>query len=94
MLISSVDLINLPVFSQSGKHLGKIISFDVDIDLKLIKQFYVKTGLIKGLWHQQLLISPSQVISISKEKMVVDDGVISNLAKETEKMTVATPVTE
>ncbi|MFA5022318.1 MAG: PRC-barrel domain-containing protein [Patescibacteria group bacterium] len=94
MLISSVDLINLPVYCQSGKHLGKVSSFDVDIDSKMIKQFYVKTSLIKDLWQQQLLISPSQVISISKEKMVVEDGVISELAGKTEKITMATPVTE
>ncbi|OGY49478.1 MAG: hypothetical protein A3J65_03640 [Candidatus Buchananbacteria bacterium RIFCSPHIGHO2_02_FULL_45_11b] len=74
MKISSNDLINLPVFTQSGQNLGRVYSFDLDIDNNAVVSYYVRTGLIKGLWHQQLIISPRQVISISKEKMVVEDS--------------------
>ncbi|NUM25934.1 MAG: PRC-barrel domain-containing protein [Candidatus Buchananbacteria bacterium] len=75
MKISSNDLINLPVYTEAGQHLGRIISFDINIDNYLIEKFYVKTGLIQGLWHEQLIINPSQVVSITKEKMVVDNSV-------------------
>lgn len=75
MKIQSSDLINLPVYTQSGQHLGRVDSFEVDIDTHAITHYYVRTGLIKGLWHEQLIIDQSQVISISKEKMVVEDNV-------------------
>ena len=75
MKILSSDLINLPVYTQSGQHLGRVDSFEVDIEAYTIIKYNVRTGLIKGLWHQQLVIDPSQVISISKEKMVVEDNV-------------------
>ena len=81
MKISSSDLINLPVFTESGSYLGRVASLDVDLDSYLIKHFYVKTGLIQGLWHEQLMIAPSQVASISKEKMIVEDGVKKGEAK-------------
>lgn len=74
MLISSMDLINLPVYSQAGQYLGKISSVDINIETHQVSSYYIKTGLIKGLWHQQLIIAPSQVVSITKEKMVVDDN--------------------
>lgn len=82
MRISSEDLLNLPVESQAGQRLGRISSVDVDTDSHLITHYHVKTGLIKGLWHQQLLISPAQVVSISKEKMVVEDNAVREPAAE------------
>jgi uncharacterized protein YrrD len=84
MLIASDDLIGLPVFTQGGDGLGKIDSFDVNIDNGLIVNYYVKTGLIKELWHEKLMISSAQVISISKEKMVVDDNVYLEKEKKQE----------
>lgn len=75
MKISSNDLINLPVYTQGGKHLGKVASFKVDTDTGKLENFYVKTGLIEGLWHEQLIINISQVIEITAEKMIVEDSV-------------------
>jgi hypothetical protein len=76
MPLSSNDLLNLPVFTVSGRHLGRITSFDIEgeNDIMMITRFYVRTGLIKGLWHEQLIIHKNQVVSVSHEKMVVEDG--------------------
>lgn len=76
MIIPSSQLINLPVYTQNGQHLGRIDSFDIDIDNNKITKYHVRTGLIKGIWHQELLVDQSQVVSISKEKMVVEDNII------------------
>ena len=75
MQISSSDLINLPVYTENGRNLGRIDAFDIDVDSGLITKYYVKTGLIKGLWHQRLMIDKSEVVSVSKEKMIVKDNV-------------------
>ena len=75
MQISSSDLINLPVYTQLGAHLGRIAAIDIDIETHAITHYHVRTGLIRGLWHQHLLIHPTQVISINAQKMVVDDTV-------------------
>jgi len=94
MKILSSDLINLPVFTQSGQHLGRVDSFEVDIDSQAITKYHVKTGLIKGLWHQQLLIDPSQVISISKEKMIIEDNAVKEKRVSFEEVKLVTPVTK
>lgn len=73
MKMLSDDLIGLPVYTESGEHLGKVVSFDFDIEMQTIEHYHIKTGLIKDLWHQQLVVHHSQVVSISKEKMVVED---------------------
>ena len=74
MKISSNNLINLPVYTQAGDHLGQVDSFEINIDTRQIENYHVKTGSIKGLWHEQLVINHSQVVSISDEKMVVEDS--------------------
>ncbi len=72
----SEELSNLPVYTQSGEHLGKVASFDFDVDMHIIEHYYIKTGLIKGLGNEQLVVHQSQVISVSKEKMVVEDNIV------------------
>lgn len=73
MVMQNNDLINLPVYTKSGEHLGKIASFEVNQDTGKIEKFHVKTGLIEGLWHEQLVINFTQVVEITEEKMTVDD---------------------
>lgn len=73
MKLSNSDLINLPVYTKSDTHLGKISSFEINTDNGKIESFHVKTGLIEGLWHEQLVIHHSQVIEILADKMIVED---------------------
>ena len=75
MKLANSDLVNLPVYTQSGTHLGHIASFELDLETGKIENFNVKTGLIQGLWHEQLVINQSQVIEITEKKMVVEDNV-------------------
>ena len=82
MLLRSKDLINLPVYSESGQRLGKISDFEIESSSQNIIKYYVKPeSIIKELVSRELVISAQQVISIDKEKMIVED----TLTKETEK---------
>ncbi|OGY45886.1 MAG: hypothetical protein A2744_00865 [Candidatus Buchananbacteria bacterium RIFCSPHIGHO2_01_FULL_44_11] len=85
MQFSSTDLINLPVYTQSGQNLGRIVSFDFDIESHLVVNYHVSTGLIKGLWHQHLLVHRSQVVSISKDRMLVEDNVSKDVVSGLKK---------
>ena len=91
---SSSDIINLPVYTASGQHLGHVSSFDLEADsgTVTITHFYVRTGLIKGLWHEQLVIHKSQVVAIDRDKMVVEDGVTREPAADLNDATFAAPV--
>jgi len=75
MNLNNHELINLPVFTQTSLPVGKVSGFEMEAETGKIQTFFVKTGLIKGLLNQQLIISFNQVISIDKEKMVVVDSV-------------------
>ncbi|RJR30982.1 PRC-barrel domain containing protein [Candidatus Parcubacteria bacterium] len=74
MVLENQDLINLPVYTKSGRFLGRINHFEIDEGSQSIIRYFVKSGLIQNLWKKQLIIHRSQVISITKEKMTVDDS--------------------
>jgi len=76
MVLENQDLINLPVQTKSGESLGRVNHFEIDQSQQIVR-YFVKSGLIQGLWKDQLIIHRHQVISIDKEKMVVEDNVMS-----------------
>lgn len=79
MNLKKNELINLPVLTKSGQALGRVSDFEIDPLSQKILKYYVKSNnLIKELLVQELVVAAEQVISITKEKMVVED----NLVKE------------
>lgn len=79
MNLSKKDLIGLPVFTQSNQHLGKISDFEFEAEMQRIIKYHIKSEkLVKELLARELIINAERVISIDKEKMIVED----NVAKE------------
>lgn len=70
------NLINLPVYTQSGLYLGRVVGFEIDkIDNQVSKYFVKSPNPITNLFRGKLQIDRSQVIKIDREKMVVDDNI-------------------
>ena len=82
MLISNEKLIDLPVHTLSGQHLGKIHSFTIEADSQFIKKYFVKPSGVVNIFSKDLTIDKEQVIDITKDKMIVDDSVYTFLSKE------------
>lgn len=73
----SQNLINLQVRTESGEDVGRIADFEIDADSQKISTYYVKPGrFFSGLFSDNLLIKPAQVIAISQEQMVVEDSAV------------------
>jgi len=69
-------LINLPVETKSGQSLGHVSDFEFDPLHQQIIRYYIKSGhLIAELLSKELIVSASQVISITEDKMVVEDSI-------------------
>lgn len=80
MVITSKNLIGLRVFTQMGQELGKICGFEIDTDTRKIVNYYVKkhsilTELLDG---KDFVVSDGLVVSVSAEKMVVEDTIIGD----------------
>lgn len=73
MLLVFSHLKNLPVFTRSGIKLGQIADIEIDLDSQSIIRYVVRRGIVsRGI----LLIHRGQVISITNEKMTVEDAVV------------------
>lgn len=81
MLLNAKKIINLPVFTKNGSALGKVIDFEIDIDSHLVRAYFVRSGFLK----REIIISRTQVISVTLEKMVVEDVEIKEWAADTKK---------
>lgn len=85
MLISSSKLIGMRVETKDGIKLGKLIGFNIDIDNHLIINYKIKTKLsIEKIFDNLLLISPSQIVEIKKDKIIVENSCFKNAKKKTE----------
>ncbi|HLD27650.1 MAG TPA: PRC-barrel domain-containing protein [Patescibacteria group bacterium] len=79
MQLTFNQLKNLPVYTSSGDLLGKIEEVEIDPRTHQVVKYQVKSQeIIKRLTTGNLLISPSQIISLTNEKMVVEDNVVGN----------------
>jgi len=88
MNLRNSQLINLPVFTESGQKLGRVVDFELDSQRQIIVKYYVSgQNIIKELIGQDLLISSDQVISIDQEKMVVEDSAVEEKKRAKEKAT-------
>lgn len=72
MVILSSRLKNLPVDTRSGRRLGKIIDLELESETQAILHYVVQRK--KWLGKTEIfLIHREQVVSLSAEKMVVED---------------------
>lgn len=72
MVINLRKLIGLPVYTAAGVKLGRIADAELDVEKHLVARYVVKAGAIS---LASFLVQYSQVVSITEEKMVVDDSV-------------------
>lgn len=73
MLINSRNLLHLPVYTQSGRRLGRVCDFQIEAETHRVNSYIAKANILK---QKTYLIKPSQVIEINSERMTVEDGVL------------------
>lgn len=76
--VTSDLLFQIPVETTDGRSLGRVVGLEIDIDSQSILRYQVRPkGLVAGVLNRRdLLISRGQVVSITKEKMVVESGMV------------------
>lgn len=66
------ELLHLSVFTKSGEPIGKIVGFVFDEESQSIVQYEVRRHVIGKV----LLVHRMQVLSITSEKMIVEDAAL------------------
>lgn len=85
MLLNAKKIIGLPVETNNGTKIGKVADFNLDIESHIVNSYAVRSqrlplggGFIHG---ENLIISRSQVLSVSDKKMVVEDSAVRERIK-------------
>ena len=73
---SAKQLLHLPVETEGGTHLGEISRVNIDVERHIVSNYIVKSSLLPRLFAEELMIAPSQVVSITAKKMTVEDSVV------------------
>ena len=76
MKIADNHLIHLPVYSQSGEWLGRVVRFTIDCDHQQVIEYVVAQFPYIHALSPERTIPHIAVTSITAEKMVVDDGLV------------------
>lgn len=80
--LHSNKLLGLPVETQSGQALGKIQGLLLEPQTHTVVQYEVKRNrILPDLFGKTLLIHVGQVLALTKEKMVVEDLLLSEEEK-------------
>ena len=83
MRITYKDVSGLPVETESGETLGHLVDLTLDVDAYVITDFHVaKSSLLSKLLPSELQVHVSQVVSVSKEKIIVRDNVVEDMAAQ------------
>jgi len=81
MMIDEKTLLGLPVVTQSGQSVGKVRGFQLDAASHAIVQYAVRRhGLLNDLLPNNLIVHQNQVLSLTNEKMIVEDLVLEQRA--------------
>lgn len=90
MLLVFSKLKNLSVFTRSGIKLGQVADVEIDLDSQSIIRYVIKRGIVN---RDVLLVHRSQVISITDEKMTVEDAVVKECKSMKMKEAIVQPAT-
>ncbi len=67
---------NLPVETTLGRQLGRVVAVEVDPSTHQVACYRVAPKLpLANLWRGELMVAPSQVVSLTSERMVVEEAV-------------------
>lgn len=75
MFINFKKLKHLTVYTKSGETLGKIHDVSFDLTGHTVSEYLVKNSYLSS---RELLIKPGQILEITKDKVIVEDGVLKN----------------
>jgi hypothetical protein len=78
MIITAKQLLQLPVWTQSGIRLGRVVGFGYEAETQTVLRYEVR----RSLFGAPFLVGRDQVVSLDTEKMVVEDAVVRARRRE------------
>lgn len=74
--------INMPVFEESGKKLGKVSDFAFEPDSFVIQQLHTHQSFLRNITTASNIIGRQQIVAITADRIIVKSASISHVVKE------------
>ncbi|GEM_PF-1345958 len=75
-MLNSNQIIGLPVYTQTGFFLGKVVKVELASDSQVVQKYIIQSvNPLKNLISGRLVVDASQVISVTAEKIIVEDSI-------------------
>ena len=76
MISPATNVLNLAVFTTTGRYLGQVVGVEVDSSGRNIVAYQVaaKVPVIR-LWRRRLIIGVEQVVSLTKQALIVEETI-------------------
>ena len=89
-IISEKQIKNLPVEGKGGNKIGRVIGIEIEPESQSIINYLVKPRqVVKGIFEGNLVINREQVIELNKERLIVDDSMLSGQHNKPEPIPMA-----
>jgi len=72
MVINLRKLFCLPVYTESGKKLGKVFDLELDVDSHTVVHYLVRSNFLSVKY---LLVQSNSIKAIKEDKIIVEDSV-------------------
>lgn len=70
------NFFGIKVQTQSGKQLGKVKDYSVDITHFFAAKLHIRANLPQRLFHERLIIDRTDIVDMTKDKIIVRDATI------------------
>lgn len=65
----------LPVYTESGEHLGRVHDAEIDLDTHAVRKYVVAPRFIG---RESYLITPVQIKAVTDKKIIVEDTILKD----------------
>lgn len=89
MTLTSKQIVNLPVFTESGIKVGKVSFLELNEKEHVVEKYVIKTSSLMQLMPAVILVSPKQIIEINSKKVIVEENIIKLLKKRNKQKKLA-----
>lgn len=75
-MMGAKQLLRLTAVTRSGVELGRIVDVLIDEGTQAVVQYEVRGKALTPMFGKSLLIAAQQVLEITGDRLVVDDGAV------------------
>jgi sporulation protein YlmC with PRC-barrel domain len=85
-LQANFNLLDKPVISESGRKLGVVEDYTVNLETNRVQKLYVRQSLLQSWLGSNLTIDRTQIVDVTPQRIVVRDATVETPVMQTDPL--------